>query len=209
MARKFFEEKRPHNGLTYQDYFAKFVAKVNDIDPVTLDEKQRNAWEAKRLNLQRSLRVEKTYKLPEALKAAVRQIQTPQLWMVITEDWCGDSAQVLPQIVKIADENDSITLRIVPRDSNLDIMEQYLTDGKMGVPKIVAFDEDGNELFTWGPRPKEAAELFAEAATQGIPKTEIYPKLHLWYGRDRGKAVDREFLEIISKLNVRQPEVAV
>ena len=139
--------------------------------------------------------------MPDELKAAVRQFQIPQLWMIITEDWCGDSAQTLAQIYKIAEESDHITIRIVLRDSNMDIMEEYLTDGKMGVPKVVSFDEAGNELFQWGPRPEEAADLFKEAAEQGIPTNEIYPRLHLWYGRDRGKSLDREFLEIFKTLN--------
>ncbi len=88
-------------------------------------------------------------------------------------------------------------LRILPRDENLDIMDQYLTDGKRGVPKLLVFDESGQELFTWGPRPAPAAQLVDTAIAQGLPKKEIYPRLHAWYAKDRGKTTDAELLEKI------------
>ena len=106
MAKKFFREGRPQNGITYQEYIDRFARKVNDVDPDTLDPLKRRSWESNRLNFQRSQRVAKTYKIPAELKTVVRQIKTPQLWMVITENWCGDSAQTLPQIVKIAEEQE-------------------------------------------------------------------------------------------------------
>jgi thiol-disulfide isomerase/thioredoxin len=131
--------------------------------------------------------------------------------MVLTEDWCGDSAQTLPFIACIAEENPHILLKILLRDENPDIMDLYLTNGKRAVPKLVAFDESGEELFVWGPRPQPAAEVFREGIAEGLPKKEVYPKLHLWYGRDRGKTVEKEFLGILERFGgeeVRKEAVA-
>ena len=200
MGERLFAAYEAGQGETYQDYLAAWEAELNDTDPEMLPEKERNQWEYRKLNYQRSLRVQKTYRMPEALQEAVAAIEQPQIWMVITEDWCGDSAQTLPVIEAIASRNDQVELRILSRDDHPAVMEQYLTAGKRAIPVLVAFDETGRELFRWGPRPAAAAQLFREALAQGLSKTEIYPKLHLWYGRDRGKTVSGEFLELLQQL---------
>lgn len=111
--------------------------------------------------------------------------------MVITESWCGDSAQNLPVISKIARLNSNIALRIILRDSNLDIMDNYLTNGvSRSIPILVAFDMDGNEIFRWGPRPKPAMQLVKKFRERGIVKEEYYKKLHLWCGRNKGRELD-------------------
>ena len=122
-----------------------------------------------------------------------------QLWMVITEPWCGDSAQNLPYIAKISGLNGNIDLRIVLRDSNPDIMDEYLTNGTRSIPKLVAFNSEGDELFTWGSRPKAAQELVLKLREEGIVKPELYEKLHLWYGRNKGRDLESEFTEILQK----------
>ena len=65
---------------------------------------------------------------------------------------------------------------------------------------LVAFDDDGNELFKWGSRPKEAVELWAKEKAAGLTKDEILPKLHLWYGRNRGKAMEQEFSGLLDEV---------
>lgn len=202
MMEKFFEEKRPHNGMTYDEYKSYFESKINSELPAKADDAAKEIHEYTKLNYQRSQRIEKSYNVSDELKAAVKSAKEKQLWMVITEAWCGDSAQTLPYIGKIASHNTGIDLRILLRDENPDIMDLYLTNGTRSIPKLVAFDEEGNELFTWGPRPKEAQKLINQWKSEGIVKPELYEKLHLWYGRNRGRELEEEFLEIFS--NVEQ-----
>ena len=95
--------------------------------------------------------------------------------------------------------NELIELKIIYRDIHPEIMDAYLTEGKRAIPVLVAFDRTGRELFRWGPRPKPAAALVRESQARGLPKTEFYPKLHLWYGRDRGKTVSEEFMELLQQ----------
>ena len=73
--------------------------------------------------------------------------------MVLTEDWCVDSAFALPIFYAAASRNSLIKIRILPRDSNLDIMDQYLTNEARSIPKLVVFTMEGEELLEWGPRP--------------------------------------------------------
>lgn len=201
---KFFEEKRPHNGMTYEEYKNYFEAGISGGIHSDADQPAKEKFEYTKLNFQRSLRIEKSYDVSDELKNAVESVNEKQLWMVITEPWCGDSAQTLPYIGKIAAMNPNIDLRILPRDENPDIMDTYLTNGTRSIPKLVAFDGEGNELFVWGPRPKEAQRLINQWKGEGIVKPELYEKLHLWYGRNRGKELEEEFLEIFS--HAEQPQ---
>ncbi len=189
-----FENNQIHNGITYEKFTSEFENKVKKIKEQNLtDELSQYII----LNLQRTHRVHKTYKVSDEMRNTVSSITEPQTWIVITENWCGDSAQSLPYIASIAKENPNITFRIILRDSNLDIMENYLTNGTQSIPKLVAFDKNQNEIFLWGPRPKLAAELFAKEKEAGNQKEEIYPKLHLWYAKDRGKAIEQEFIDLL------------
>lgn len=199
MVHKFFEEKRAHNGLTYVEYMKNTIEEIENTNVDSLDEIDKKTFEYKKLNLQRSTRIEKHYTPSVEIKETIESISEPQLWMIITENWCGDSAQNLPYIAVAAALNSKINFRIVLRDSNPDIMDLYLTNGNKSIPKLVAFDELGDELFQWGPRPKAAQDLFNNLKNEGTPKLEIYEKLHLWYGRNRGAEIEKELIELVKK----------
>jgi len=202
MAHKFFEEKRPHNGMTYEEYKKNSVEEIENIDPDKLEGIDKKNYEYRKINLQRSKRLVKQFQPSEELIEAVKRIDEPQLWMVITESWCGDSAQNLPIIAKVAGLNDKIDLRILLRDSNTDIIDHYLTDGQSrSIPILVAFDSDGNELFKWGPRPDTAKTLVTNLKRDGFSKEEFNQQLHLWYGRNRGKELESELLELLMNSN--------
>lgn len=192
-VHNFFAERRPHNGLTYDEYWKNFEDELKNKNEASQSE-------FKKLNYQRSSRIHKTYTINESLRAKISNINTPQIWMVITENWCGDSAQNLPYIAEFAKCNTLIDLRILLRDQNLDIMDLYLTDGKSrSIPKLIAFDLKGNELFQWGPRPKEAQELIRSAKLQGKQKEEFMKDLHSWYANDKGKSIEEELFDLILK----------
>lgn len=199
MTHKFFIDRRPHKGLTFEDYNKNWDNEIQKTNIELLNVEDKEIYNYKKLNRQRSERIEKNFSPSSQIIKAIKEIKKKQLWMVITETWCGDSAQNLPYIAKIARQNKNIDLRILLRDSNTDIMDLYLTDGTKSIPKLITFDEDGNELFIWGPRPKEAQKLIKKWKSEGIVKPKLYENLHLWYGRNRGKELEKEFVEILSK----------
>ncbi len=201
MAKQFFLDKRPHTGLTYNQYLDILKEKIDYTDISTLDAEQLDKHEKRKLNYQRSSRISKTYSVNEELNNIIRDVEIPQIWMVLSEDWCGDSSQNIPYLAKIAECNTNIELRILLRDENLDIMDLYLTDGNKSIPKLVAFNNDGNELFTWGPRPYEAQQLVDKAKAEGKPKEQFLQELHLWYGKNRGKNLESEILNIVKTIN--------
>ncbi len=202
MAHEFFEDKRPHSGMTYEEFKKKSVEEIENIEPEKLECIDKKYYEYRKINQQRSKRLDKHFQPSEELIELVKRIDEPQLWMVMTESWCGDSAQNLPIIAKAAELNDKIDLRILLRDYNTDIIDHYLTNGtRRSIPILVAFDVDGNELFKWGPRPDTAKTLVKNLTHDGFSKEEFNQQLHLWYGRNRGKELEGELVQLLKEFN--------
>jgi hypothetical protein len=199
MTYQFFLDKRPHNALTYQEYMNQFIQEVENPPVNFKSEEDRKRYDHKKLNLQRSKRIEKYFSPSDELRQAVSKITEPQLWMMITESWCGDSAQNIPYFAKTAELNPLINFRIILRDTNSDVMDNFLTNGTRSIPKLIVFNESGDVLFDWGPRPKPALDLFRELKEKGLEKKQILDELHLWYGRNKGEAVQKEIIELLNR----------
>jgi hypothetical protein len=151
------------------------------------------------LNLQRMKRLNKTIKLNEAIQQKLNQLQQPQRWIVISEAWCGDAAQNLPILNVLASASKHIDLEIILRDENLEIMDDFLTNGGRSIPKLISVDHDDNVLFTWGPRPQKAQDLYIEHKKNPDKLTPEAFKLslHTWYVKDKGQEVQNEFLDLL------------
>jgi len=188
--------------LTYNEFVDEFTKQITMSDINTLNDYDKSFYDYRKLNYQRSTRLEKTFIPTDETQQIFSKINQMQKWIVITESWCGDSAQNLPIIAKLAQLNDKIDFKIVLRDSNTEFMDLYLTRGGRAIPKLIVFDENDNELFQWGPRPIEAKNLYTRLKDKRKDKSEINKELHLWYGRNRGKEVERELLQLIKDRSV-------
>jgi len=184
------------SAFNYTDFKKYSEEIVNSLQSASLNDEEKSLFEYRKLNLARVNRVEKTYEPSNKIKEKFSNLRK-QIWLVITEDWCGDSAQNLPAIAKIASLNNNIGLKIVLRDDNLDLMDMYLTDGKRSIPKLIALDENLNEIFIWGPRPQKAQEYFDNLKNQGLVKEEIIKEIHSWYAKDKCQSLENEFIELI------------
>src|SRR5699024_633694 len=90
-----------------------------------------------RMNVQRMKRLDKQVELTDELTNALQENDRELIWLGLTEAWCGDAAQNIPVIAKMARESDRLTLRLILRDEHIDIMDQYLTNGGRSIPKLV------------------------------------------------------------------------
>jgi hypothetical protein len=154
-----------------------------------------------RMNVQRMNRWDKTAKVSPELEKIVSAISSPQVWLVITEAWCGDAAQTIPFMAKLADLNPLIELKLVLRDENPELMDAYLTEGARSIPVLIALSGDLNkEFFVWGPKPeflKNRLKAY-KLDPQNISSQEFSDGTHLWYARDKNKALAEELTPLIA-----------
>jgi hypothetical protein len=201
--KEFFADRRPHDGLTYDAYRADWKARkdapVSKEGDAEARKAARKAHHYLNYNWERQRHVHDAYTPSDELREAVARIAEDQLWMVLTEPWCGDSAFCLPVIAEAAALSERVTLHILPRDAHLDIMDQYLTGGtSRSIPKLVAFTREGTERFTWGPRPVEGQALFDESRREGLEKPQIVQRLVDWYNDGGFARVDEELAQTIA-----------
>jgi len=142
-------------------------------------------------------RVLKTHPVEETLAEKLKSISSKQHWMLITEGWCGDSAQSSPEFHKMSLLNNNIELRIVERDTFPEVMDLYLTNGKKSIPILVVFDGEWNQLYKWGARPAALQTRIDELIAVNTPKDVWMEEIHLWYAKNRGQELYKELNSLI------------
>ena len=118
--------------------------------------------------------------------------------MVLSEGWCGDAAQIVPVIHKMAEVTDKIELKIALRDDNDVLMQHFLTNGGKAIPKLIILDAESFQVLAdWGPRPHGAKQLIVDyKATHGVVDEAAKIELQKWYLHDKGLSIQQEILEI-------------
>jgi selT/selW/selH-like putative selenoprotein len=82
--------------------------------------------------------------------------------LAIGEDWCGDVINNLPVLNGLATASGKLNVRVFLRDQNLDLIDQYLKDGKhRSIPVFAFFDESFNPIGHWIERPASVSVLQA------------------------------------------------
>lgn len=188
------------SGYTYSDY-RKMVDAEFEKGRTTGPNQGEDYIEYTKMNIHRMNRLDKTIELDDELVAKLRAQPCKVNWLLITEAWCGDAAQNVPILSKMADASSTIELRLLLRDENLEIMDQYLTNGGRAIPKLIILDGDMNEIATWGPRPSEVQEIVMEnKRTDGMPYSEFGKVVQKWYATDKGKSLQQEMIAIIEQM---------
>ena len=157
-----------------------------------------------KLNVQRMNRLDKTVKLSEDLLKALSDLKGKYHLLVITEGWCGDAAQISPVVQKmISATPDKFDLRFVLRDKNEELVNAHLTNGGKAIPILLFLNETDNKvLASWAPRPKILQALLADWKKESTDLVVIAEKLHGWYAKDKTVEIQKEFTEVIERLNV-------
>ena len=193
--------------------FAEYIKLIDDLllDGKTTGPNQSEAmFNYGKLNRQRMHRLEKTVVLNDSLREKVQNNKRKMIWLVITEGWCGDAAQNIPIIEKIAGASGgSIENRYVLRDENLELIDAYLTHNARSIPKLIALDAVTlEEIGTWGPRPQAAMDLFFELRTRGLEKPLIMENLQRWYIADKNQSIQMEFEKLLEDWSPRKESAA-
>jgi xanthine dehydrogenase iron-sulfur cluster and FAD-binding subunit A len=181
--------------LSYQEY-RNLIKNLLEEGKTTGDTQSPELTDYAKLNEQRMNRLDKTAVIHENLIAKIKKIQKKQTWLILTEGWCGDAAQNIPFLVKMAEYSPYIEIKFLLRDENLTIMDSYLTNGTRSIPKLIILDENLKEINTWGPRPQILQNIFNEYKKNNVPKEEFIEKIHLWYTQNKGEALQKEIFEL-------------
>ncbi len=118
-------------------------------------------------------------------------------FLVIAADWCGDAANTVPVLARLADLIPGMELRILVRDQFPAIMDAYLTNGSRSIPIAIALDEQFSELGHWGPRPA-ALQEWVLGHMKLMPSPQRYAYARKWYAKDKGETTLREVLTALS-----------
>lgn len=155
------------------------------------------------LNEARLHRLDKTLQVEPEVALVMENLSKDYLWLVISESWCGDAAQSVPMLNKMATITDKVELKIIFRDQNLDLMDQYLTNGGRAIPKLLIVDKETLEVLgDWGPRPADAVELVNNyKAEHGKFDEDGIIALNKWYTKNKGQQVQQEVAALMTSID--------
>jgi len=152
------------------------------------------------LNDKRMSRLDKKTSLTDATISALKSTETEQTWLLITEGWCGDAAQIAPVINKMSLESDKVNFKVVLRDENEDLMNQFLTNGSKSIPKLVVLNEKDEVISSWGPRPSVATTMVNDyKAANGGLDADFKRDLQIWYNKNKGENIQEDLVAFLER----------
>lgn len=186
------------NSMPYPAYRA-LMAEMVDTHSATGLDKSESMVGYTILNEQRMKRWDKTLKVSTHAQEKIANFKGDVTWLVLTESWCGDAAHVIPVINKVAELHPNIDLKLVLRDDNDELMQQFLTNGGKSIPKLIMIDNaTGTVIDTFGPRPTGATQLIKDyMEAHGAITDELKEKLQGWYNKDKGQNTIQDLLTLL------------
>lgn len=195
--------------IGYEEYHALIEQLLSQSHYLALKNIENDTHDT-RLSLIRMERLDKTARMTAQTRLQIAAIHTPQIWLTLTEVWCGDAAQIVPTIQKMAALNDKIEHRLVFRDQHPELMDAFLTHGTRSIPLTIILEKKSLKVLGhWGPRPQELL-AFVLDNLQDLNKikdeqehktrnAEFLTKVQRWYAKDKTYSTQKEFLEVLKK----------
>ena len=125
------------------------------------------------------------------MRSSVRKL------LVIAADWCGDAANTVPVVARLADLVKGMELRILVRDTHPEVMNAYLTNGTRSIPIVIGLNDSFGELGQWGPRPAALQDWVLSHKTL-MPSPQRYAYARQWYAKDKGETTLKELLGAVT-----------
>lgn len=196
-------------GIDYERYMQEMLRFKTEGKSSSFNNKEGYA-EYTSLGYHRMKRLNKTLSVSESLKAKIEKLDEPLYLLAITESWCGDAAQNLPLFNLLAEESSKLSLKLVYREENIDLMDLHLTDGGRSIPVVIFLDKDFSPIEQWGPRPKfiqDFVKAFKKQAEPKEPYEEFQKKTQRMYNQDGGKTLSLEIEAILDQILGRNGSV--
>ena len=113
--------KAQDHSFSYNEY-REYVSKLISEGKSTGHTQTEDLLHYSELNETRLKRLDKTIKVIPEIEQELINLSKKYTWLVISEGWCGDAAQLLPIMNKMAEVSENIDLQIVLRDDNDELM---------------------------------------------------------------------------------------
>ena len=199
---KTFVAKALFRSHSYPEY-RKLMADLLKEGKSTAVEQTQERTHYSELNEARMHRLDKTIKITEENSTKLKSLNKSYLWIVLTESWCGDAAQILPVLNKmVLEANQKIELKLALRDENEEVMNHFLTNKAKAIPKLIIIDKaTGSVVGDWGPRPQGAVDLIERYKEKfGVIDETAKTELQLWYLHDKGVSTQNEIIQLLQHL---------
>lgn len=184
--------------MTYEAYL-ELVDQLLAENRTTGSDQSEQMVQYTRLNRRRMARIHQIGKIQAELALTLRHLQTPWIWLILTEPWCGDAAQNIPFLYLMSQESSSIRLCLLLRDEHPSVMDAFLTNGSRAIPKLICLRaHDLKVLGTWGPRPLPAQQMvWAYKSNPTEDFWQFAERLHKWYADDKDWHLQQELKQLI------------
>ncbi|HEY9082271.1 MAG TPA: thioredoxin family protein [Vicingaceae bacterium] len=185
-----------NKSISFEEYYQLYEKQVA-TGSTSGEDQSDGLVEYTKLNFSRLKRSYKTTIPSEKVLETVDCLNEEMTWLVLTETWCGDAAQNIPVLAKIAEANPAISFRLIFRDEHPEVMNNFLTNGSKSIPKLIALDKNLNVLGTWGPRPTVIQDWFLGEKANGANMDKLKIDLQHKYNEDKGQALQQEMVELM------------
>ncbi|MFL8935537.1 thioredoxin family protein [Rossellomorea oryzaecorticis] len=151
--------------MTLQDWFNKGMSSSEYLEYM-------------KTHRENTLSILNKFTIPEEDKDVLKSLADHSLRVIaLTEDWCGDAMLNIPILLKLAEEAD-MEVKMILRDENLELMDQYLTNGtSRAIPIFIFIDGEGEEKTVWGPRAPMVKKIVDDERAKLPPKDhEEFPE---------------------------------
>lgn len=183
--------------MTFGEYMSLTERLVSE-KKTTGTEQTADRIELTKLNYQRMKRIYITTELIPEWTELFAKKDIKYKWIVISEPWCGDNANTTPVLAKIAEASETIELRIILRDENPDVMNEYLTDNTKSIPVLIVLDGEFNEICVWGARPAGLQDFVKDFKSMpGYDSDELKKQIQMWYINDKTVSAQKEIYSTI------------
>ncbi|MDZ4674928.1 MAG: thioredoxin family protein [Gemmatimonadota bacterium] len=134
-----------------------------------------------------------------AADQVARASAIPGRWrfLVVAEDWCGDSANTIPYLVRLVEQVPTLELRIINSSVGGGVMQSHQTeDGRGATPTVVVLDEAGQERGCWVERPYALRKVVADLKA-GITTGNQVEVITAWRAEDRGRSTVADIVDLV------------
>lgn len=171
------------------------ISKQRIENPKTKDDQEKLSYNE--LGMQRMQRTMKTFKINEEQIKILEEKHFKGKILIISEPWCGDASATVPAVSEFFKGKNEV--RIFFRDSDLSLIDQFLTDGTQSIPKVLILNENNEVTNVWGPRPKYGLELLKKFKEnpEEYPRETFYNDLQVYYAKNKGKDAIDELIKLL------------